>query len=165
MSKFLQYRWYEPVYYLDVGSRFPTQSNEKPGRFVGFADHCGDALTYLVLPDDTQQVISRSVLRSALNSADVNERANSPPDGGESGELDQSDEEKGKTTLPIVSTSDLVAPGVDSSEVELPKFAPDELIGRTFLRDTPDGQRVCAQEGQRFRVSQPQEPQILAETW
>ena len=43
VSKFLQYLWYEPVYYLDVGSRFPKQSNEKRGRFGGFADHCGDA--------------------------------------------------------------------------------------------------------------------------
>ena len=47
--------------------------------------------------------------------------------------------------MPIVSTADLVEPGVDPSEVELPRFAPDELIGLTFLRDTPDGQRVRAQ--------------------
>ena len=59
--------------------------------------------------------------------------------------LDEGDREKGKTTLPIVSTGDLVAPGVDPSEVELPKFAPDELIGLNFLRQTPDGQRVWAQ--------------------
>ena len=90
-------------------------------------------------------MISLSVLRSALHAADVNERAISPPDGGESGELNESDEEKGKTTLPIASTGDLVAYDVDPSEVELPKFAPDELIGLTFLRDTPDGQRVRAQ--------------------
>ena len=41
------------------------QSSEVRGRFVGFADHVGHALTFLVLTDDTKKIIPRSRLRLA----------------------------------------------------------------------------------------------------
>ena len=33
---------------------------------------------------------------------------------------------------------DYLQPGVDPNEIELPRFSPDELIGKTFLRQDPD---------------------------
>ena len=65
ISAFLQYEWFEPVYYYDCnGAAFPN-SREKLGRFVGVAENCGDALTYKIYKADTKEIIQRSVVRSA----------------------------------------------------------------------------------------------------
>ena len=61
ISAFLQFSFYEPVYYSIDGS-FPG-TKEARGRFVGIAETVGDAMTYLILTDDTQKVIYRSVVR------------------------------------------------------------------------------------------------------
>ena len=51
----------------------------------------------------------------------------------------------------VKTIADVVAPGVDPSEVELPRFAPDDLIGLSFLKTTPDGQMVKAQLMQKIQ--------------
>ena len=45
---------------------FPSSSNEKKGYWVGFADNQGDSLTWRILTEDTQKIIIRSGVRSAL---------------------------------------------------------------------------------------------------
>ena len=44
---------------------FPSNSAEAKGRFVGFGENVGDALTFLVLSDKTQRALYRSSVRSA----------------------------------------------------------------------------------------------------
>ena len=89
ISALLAFRWWEPVYY-STNNGFPSTSPEKTGRWVGVADHQGDALTYLILTDDTNQVLARSSVRSALDPTNPNLRAEAPfsttdliSDGGE----------------------------------------------------------------------------------
>ena len=41
----------------------------------------------------------------------------------------------------FVETIDLL---YDPEQTKLPSFSPEELLGRTFLHDTPDGQHVHA---------------------
>ena len=81
----LQFHFWEPVYYAtadtlkyDSKPGFPSESAEAKGRFVGFAESVGDALTYKVLTDDTQKVIYRSYVRSALLTTDRNKRLDPP---------------------------------------------------------------------------------------
>ena len=61
--------FWEPVYYkVDENEsvhRFLSQSNEKRGHWVGFADNKGDHLTWKILIDETQQIITRSAVTSA----------------------------------------------------------------------------------------------------
>jgi hypothetical protein len=66
ISGLLLFTFFEKVYYLDAESPFP-ESKEKPGWFVGVAENIGDAMTFWVLPEDTEQLIARSVIRSAEN--------------------------------------------------------------------------------------------------
>jgi hypothetical protein len=41
--------WFEPVLYLDAVSKFEfSETTERPGYFVGFADDVGDALTFKI---------------------------------------------------------------------------------------------------------------------
>ena len=73
ISALLQYTFYEPIYYYDAEVSFP-HSRELPGRFLGIAENVGDALTFQVLTDENR-VICRSVMRSALDTINVNQRA------------------------------------------------------------------------------------------
>ena len=62
-SQFINFHWWQPVYYLDPDPGFPSESKGKLGRWVGIADNTGDFLTYQVLTDDTKQVINVSDIR------------------------------------------------------------------------------------------------------
>ena len=62
-SQFINFHWWQPVYYLDPDPGFPSESKEKLGHWVGIADNTGDFLTYQVLTDDTKQVINVSDIR------------------------------------------------------------------------------------------------------
>jgi hypothetical protein len=78
ISALLSFHFYEPVYYLDVEEPAPL-SKEKAGHWLGVAQNVGDALTYHILTDDTQQVIQRSVIRSRNDRYGVNKRVTFNP--------------------------------------------------------------------------------------
>ena len=69
ISHFIHFSFWEPVYYKidenEPDHRFPSHSNEKRGHWVGFADNKDDHLTWKILTDETNQIITRSVVRSA----------------------------------------------------------------------------------------------------
>jgi hypothetical protein len=78
ISALLSFHFYEPVYYLDIVEPTPY-SKEKAGYWLGVAHNVGDALTYHILTDDTQQVIQRSVVRSRNDIYGVNKRVSFDP--------------------------------------------------------------------------------------
>ena len=76
LSALLQFSFYEPVYYFDEEASYP-ETKEKFGHFLGIAENCGDVLTFWVLKPN-RQVIARSVVRSALVTAEQNKRQPKP---------------------------------------------------------------------------------------
>ena len=141
ISALLTFHWWQPVYYA-ADSDFPSQSKEKLGRWVGVAEKQGDALTYLVLTDDTFQVIARSAIRPASDPMFPNKRAetvegNLKPAGGES------------PSKYIYTVADKL--GIDPTDLKLPLFSPDELVGLTFLKPTEDGQTLRAKVVRKIR--------------
>ena len=62
ISAYLQFTFYQRVLHLDPTASFP-RNKELPGRFVGVAENTGDALTFYILRDHTNQIIARSVVR------------------------------------------------------------------------------------------------------
>jgi hypothetical protein len=60
---------------------FPSSSNEAYGHWVGIAENCGDALTWLILTDEHKE-LKRSVVHSALKPDERNRRVH--PNNGES---------------------------------------------------------------------------------
>lgn len=109
------FKYWEPVYYTMEDSKFPSDSTEKRGRFVGFAENVGHALTYKVLTDDTKKVIYRSRIRSALTESERNLRVD-PPDVDKVPDVVKSKHEYGEGKM-------------------MPTIDPSSLIGRTFLLD------------------------------
>ena len=85
ISFLLHFSFYEPVYYRIDSSEpdlnFPSSSNEKKGYWVGFADSQGDSLTWRILTEDTQKIIIRSGVGSALRTT-TNQRLASPSGEG-----------------------------------------------------------------------------------
>ena len=124
ISHFLHFSFWEPIYYKvdenEPDHRFPSQSNEKRGHWVGFADNKGDHLTWKILTDDTNTIIIRSAVRSATKTS-PNLRLD-PPEGEDPSDL----------------TSDVFVygrPNPDGSDHTPPMSIInfDDLLGRTFL--------------------------------
>ena len=101
--------------------RFPSQSNEKRGHWVGFDDNQGDHLTWKILTDDTNTIIIRSAVRSATKTSPSLRL--DPPKGEDQ---------------PQDLTSDVFVygrPKTDGSDNPPPKSIInfDDLLGRTIL--------------------------------
>ena len=131
ISGFLDYVWWQKVYYEVHEHAFPSETKEALAYWTGPAEKKGDFLTYQLVDCETEQVIYRSNIRPANDPMTVNKRA-SPPSGGE------------KSTPSndfVYSFSDTI--GVDPDDVKLPFFSPDELLGLTFLLpDEEDNDQV-----------------------
>ena len=55
--------FYQPIFYATHDQHFPSDSEESTGFWVGFAEHCGDSLTHMVLDAETFKIIYKSALR------------------------------------------------------------------------------------------------------
>ena len=60
ISIILLYTFYQPVFYATHDQHFPSDSEERAGFCVSFAEHCGDSLTHMVLDAVTLKIIYRS---------------------------------------------------------------------------------------------------------
>ena len=125
ISHFLHFSFWELIYYKvdenEPDHRIPSQSNEKRGHWVGFADNKGDHLTWKILTDDNNTIIIRSAVRSATKTS-PNLRLE-PPKGEDQ---------------PQDLTSDVFVygrPNPDGSDHTPPMSIInfDDLLGRTFL--------------------------------
>ena len=81
ISILLLYTFYQPVFYATHNQSYPSASEERAARWVGFGEHVGDALTHKLLDDDTKKILYRSAVRPS-DSAHPNKHLVS--DGGES---------------------------------------------------------------------------------
>ena len=63
ISIILLYPFYQPVFYATHNQSYPSASEERAARWVGFGEHAGDALTHKLLDDDTKNILYRSAVR------------------------------------------------------------------------------------------------------
>ena len=80
ISIILLFTFYQPVFYATYDQNFPSESEERAGYWVGFGEHCGDAMTHKILDHDTQKIIYRSAVRPKKSSTPNHRLA---PHGGE----------------------------------------------------------------------------------
>ena len=107
ISMITRFQFWEPVYYsIDKDTKeFPSLPSELKGRFVGFSEDVGHAMTYKVLTDDTQKVIYRSRIRSAVGEFQKNFRLE---DIDKFEEYVKSVGEKEGKPMKVVDTIDLI---------------------------------------------------------
>ena len=80
ISIILLFTFYQPVFYATYDQHFPSESEERADYWVGFGEHCGDAMTHKILGHDTQKIIYRSAVRPKKSSTPNHRLA---PHGGE----------------------------------------------------------------------------------
>ena len=68
------------MFYATYDQHFPSESEEWAGYWVGFGEHCGDAMTHKILDHDTQKIIYRSAVRPKKSSTPNHRLA---PHGGD----------------------------------------------------------------------------------
>ena len=143
ISVILLFTFYEPVFYATYDQKFPSESEERAGYWVGFVEHCGDAMTHKGLDHDTQKIIYRSAVRPKKSSTPIHRLA---PHGGEVSASSDPCEDKISSGSPLGSPEGSPprqkAPTVfirsrdeenPSGSKPMPTFDPSDLIGRTFL--------------------------------
>ena len=143
ISIILLFTFYQPVFYATYDQHFPSESEERAGYWVGFGEHCGDAMTHKILDQDTQKIIYRSAVRPKKSSTPNHRLA---PHGGEVSTSSDPSEDKNSsgslTGAPEGSSPEKKAPTVfirsrdeenPSGSKPMPTFDPNDLIGRTFL--------------------------------
>ena len=143
ISIILLFTFYQPVFYAMYDQHFPSESEDRAGYWLGFGEHCGDAMTHKILDHGTQKIIVRSAVRPK-KSCSPNHRL--APHGGEVSAPSDPSEDK------ISSGSPLGSPEGSSPEQRantvfirsrdeenpsgskpMPTFDPSDLIGRIFL--------------------------------
>ena len=126
-----------------MDQHFPSESEERAGYWVGFGEHCGDAMTHKNLDHDTEKVIYRSAVRPKKSSTPNHRLA---PHGGEVPASSDTSEDKISSGSPLgplegfsptqnhptVSLSSRYEENPSGSK-PMPAFDPSDLIGRTCL--------------------------------
>ena len=103
---------------------FYPESEERAAFWVGFGEHCGDAMTHKLLDKISQKIIYRRAVRP-ITKANPNHRLE--VDGGE-----PNMSKKSISKVPTVFIS-LRQDDADPFHIKsMPEFDPDDLIGRTF---------------------------------
>ena len=146
------------MFYATYDQNFPSESEERAGYWIGFGEHCGDAMTHKILDHDTQKIIYRSAVRPKKSSTPNHRLA---PHGGEVSASSEPSEDKifsGSTLAsPEGSSSKQKAPTVfirsrdeenPSGPKAMPTFDPGDIIGRTFLHPHEENG-----EGHRAKVT------------
>ena len=158
ISFLLHFSFYEPVYYRidssEPGLNFPSSSNEKKGYWVGFADNQGDSLTWRILTEDTQKLIIRSGVRSALRTT-TNQRLASPSGEGTTLPFPIPYSQQSQNSLPL-DPLDASTPNFEQfvksqtgededNPIPMANIDVPNLLGRSFLLPPEDnGERHMA---------------------
>jgi len=66
-SHFLVFNFFQKIFYMDPDHHGFPHSKEKPGRWLGPTQACGDVMTFWILTQDTNEIIARSTIRSVEN--------------------------------------------------------------------------------------------------
>ena len=143
ISILLMFSFWEPVHFLTGDALsyahkpgFPSEIAELKGRFVSFGESVGDALTFKILTDDTQKILYRSTICSALYEAQHKELL------GWSNR-NQRAEPSGAPSFPpnlnFPTAPEIVRiPSRDKSEgtkQHMSAIAPDDLLTQTYLTE------------------------------
>ena len=135
ISPFLQFDWNDLVVYHTPNKTFP-HTQEATGRFVGVCPNIGDALTYFILTEDTEQVIARSNVRpfTPEDASTFNRRVpNAVQPKGRNSDKKATDYD-----------GDLIKSTADVLNHKRPIISPDDLIGLSFLAKAPTSHKEKA---------------------
>ena len=145
ISPLLRFSFYQPVYYKQDDSTFPSESAQAYGRFVGIAENVGHDMTFKVLTNDTNKILHRSNVRPADDPASTNLKIEplTVPKVVKSLTDDISDSVFEEPLLIDEDTNTSpTSSNPSNAHKSMPIIDPSDLVGRSFLRTEEDGQRL-----------------------
>lgn len=147
ISMIYRFKFYDRVYYKRTDSRggdaADDASDESAGRFVGFSESVGHAMTYKVLTENTNKIIFRSRIR--LSTLDPNRQIDQPTDDIVVPVDDVQDDDNGTAGVGDRAKSPICNDEDNELNVPMAIIDPNDLIGRTYLS-------APAEDGQRMRL-------------
>ena len=99
-----------------IDNKWPSESPEKSGRWMGVAHNIGNAPTHKILMDDTK----KDIYRSAIRPQDDKDPNNC---------LDIFGGVEADKPIKSIMSKEYTLP-----DVRMITFSPDDLVGRTFLK-------------------------------
>ena len=128
----LQFQFWEPVYYAKYNAKFPADTTEVLGWFIGIAENVGSAMTFKILSEEGK-VIHRSVVCSAATEGVYrNKRADENVKG-----TSVSKDPDPYSTTQLEEVVLFEQDGMEGLDHSLPNIDVPVLLGRTFIND-PD---------------------------
>ena len=127
ISIILLYTFYQPVFYATHDQHFPSDSEERAGFWVGFAEHCGDSLNHMVLDAETLKIILKRLVDAG---GEEDHQSHSKPTKHPSPVPEQEKSAQSDTPTVYIKSRHDDSP---SSSKHLPEFNPDDLVRRTIL--------------------------------
>ena len=130
ITVFLQFQFWEPVYYAKYNAKLPAHTTEALGRFIGIAENVGCAMTFKILFEEGKIIHWSVVWLAAAEGVYNNERANK----NAKDTIVSKDINPYSTVQPkdmVLSKRDyIVGPDHVLPNVDVPV-----LLGRTFIND------------------------------
>ena len=165
ISMIFRFKFWDLVYYQTKdsleGRNFPSHSNERPARFVGFSESVGHKMTYILLTTDTRKIIYRSRIRHESTGAnlrladqyispipDASDESDSssttssssgdkiPSHDSDSDEFtygDPEDSSEASGDDDSIASEDIIEERVQSREWPMASIDPEDLVGRSYL--------------------------------
>lgn len=131
ISVLLQFQFWEPVYYAKHDDKFPGDSNELLGRFVGVESSPGHAMAFKILTEEGN-VIRRMSVRSAVKGGMFeNKRADElSPALAPNKDIALNSVDNDKILAAAASEEEMPAEGVDKPRFDHDTFDSDAFKGR-----------------------------------
>jgi hypothetical protein len=73
ISEYLDFQWYETIWYLDHDANFPAEDKRKLGKWLGVAHNVGQALCFYIMPQS-----GKPIVRSTMQALTQDERGSLP---------------------------------------------------------------------------------------
>ena len=142
ISPLLRFSFYQPFYYKQDDSNFPSDSAEAYGRFAGISENVGHDMTFKVLTGNTNKALHRSNVRPADDPTSANLKVEplAVPKVVKS-LADHINDSVFKEPPLIDEHADTPSPSSDKHK-SMPIIDPSDLVGRSFLCTEEDGQRL-----------------------
>ena len=86
------------MFYATHDQHFPSESEARAAYWLGFGEHCDDAMTHKLVDHETQKIIYRSAVRPQKSSTPNHRLA---PHGGEVSESSDLSEDKISSGSPL----------------------------------------------------------------
>jgi hypothetical protein len=124
------------------GKKFPSSSDDLPGRFVGFSENVGHQMTYKILTNDTLKVIRRSRIKLAQLDPNLGVDEPTGTDTPLDPDIQPTKHHPGGNHVDDITPDEDIIRGCPGEHTSMAIIDANDIIGRSYLQEPEeDGTR------------------------